>query len=275
MQQILEELNPLYLNSKDYQGKDWRPKHECRYYVNRKLCLKEIVADYDGIDIDIKQKIINWYKDSGFKFAAYSSSDSGLHIHFFTQLVNKYHKKQFLAYIQKKSGFKVDDGPIMRGWIRAEDSIHPRKGCKKELIYSNLRPFFYTNELDDSIIQKVISQPTQELDISKIKPEKNKPRSIKLMENNVFANGRKRIMFCLISWYVSQKKTNDEVYALITEWMSKQPNCYIPNSMIYGSIHSSKGAVRDSYRIKLLKELGFAIKQDAIKPEIKVFNVTL
>jgi len=257
MEEVLKLLKPLYLNSKSYVSRDWRLRKDCseEYPIQRRLCDKEIVADFDGLKFEDFSIIQDWFIEHQFKFALYNSG-AGVHIHFFTPVTSKYQKVQILKDIEKKIGYKIDTNPTKSNHIRAEDSFHPTKGYQKKLIYSNLSVFFYINELSIDYLRNLSKyEPREALN----KPEIGTRQCMKYILNNSFANGRKRLMFCVVSHYKSQGMKDEDIFTLTKDWCNKQPNFWINNTSIWGSIGTSTGLVKCSYRHELLTELGCPI----------------
>jgi len=264
MKEILNNLKPLYLNSSDYSGKDWKLKEDCSVFSNRKLCKYEIVVDFDNVSHDQKTQILTWFIKHNFLFVIYTSSETGLHLHFFSKYKNKFHKRKLLELIEQDLKIPIDSGPVMRGWIRAEDSVHPVKKTIKTLLYTNisklayLSPLFYTNELSYSTHKKVLSQSILGDEII-LSPETETPKSIRYMLSHKFTDGRSRIIFCLMSYWKDKGLDNNKIFENTKEWLRKQ-NYYIQDHKIWASIYSNKARVRDNYRLNLLNELGVDIK---------------
>lgn len=278
MNKILEVNKVLYLESKDYSGKSWKVKSECKYFSNRKVMPNELPLDFD----DLKDfwgsyaKISKYFINKGYLFWIYQSGISGIHLHFFAyDITNKYQKKELILMIEKDLGIKIDYAPAYKGWIRAEDSVHPVKKFKKILLFTNVHPVayldkrFYFNRLSVSITKKLSKMSFSEPTIDNIPVEKDKPRSIKFMQNNTFANGRKRILFCLISWWKSRGLSDAQVFSKSKDWINRQ-NYFISDLSIKASINSSNGTVRDKYRLELLEELGFSVESLTVKMDLNV-----
>lgn len=276
MDKILSILKPKYLNSANYYSSDWRYKEDCEVFSNRKLCAEEIVCDFDKLPnfwYDFT-RIMGFFNKHNFLFWAYRSGTQGLHFHFFVnKLSNKYQKRRLLEIIEQKIGIPIDKGPVMREWIRAEGSLHPTKGFKKELLYTNVNESaylgrdFYTNYLNGNLAQKVFSVSTTGVP-RRLKKDLENPKSIQFMEETIFQDGHKRIMFCLVSFY-KKKLGRTELYNKIKDWCKYQ-SCFIPDSQILGSIRSSKGTVRENFRQKLLQELGFDSKNFETKVNVPI-----
>lgn len=268
---LINYFAPEFLDSTSYFSSSWKTRAECKheYPIQRRLCNGETVADFDKVKKADKAWIYQWFFERDFRFAFFNSSDNGCHVHFFTKVHGKYRKQGLLKIIEQSINkdrknqdleeLKIDDGPVMRNWIRSEDSMHPKKGTRKILLWSNISHFFYINELSDTIMEKVQRISLSGPDLSKIPKETGVPQSIRYMQSNSFADGRNRIMFCLVSWYKSQGFNNDEIYQKIQEWVHRQSSCYISPTKIHGCIYSSTGLVRETYRKKLLDELGIVL----------------
>lgn len=281
MDRILEKEGVLYLNSKDYFSSDWRLKKDCEVYSNRRLTKEEIVLDFDKLKDFIldKCKIIEFFATRNFKFWLYQSSNTGLHLHFFAKNVkNKYHKKRLIEIIEKKINLEIDKGPVMRNWIRADMTPHPRKGYYKHLIYTNvsesdcIHRLFYVNELDYSTRQKVFSVSTTGVPKG-LKKDLDNPKTIQIMETRKFIDGRKQILFCLASFY-KKKLGSTKTYEKLREWCDFQ-SYNIPDSHLRATIKSSRGIVRESFRSKLLQSLGinedFVAKAETVKADCDGF----
>lgn len=271
MDTILELYKPLYLESQTYIGKTWKLKKDCKYYTNRKLIDTEIVADFDKLNdfyVDYI-KICSILEEIKLKFWVYQSGLQGLHVHFFTKFTDKLQKKIILELLEQKVGYSIDKNPTNAGVIRAEGSVHPTKKFKKVLLYTNVHPkaylstLFYFNTLDTITIKKLFRIKPQEV----VRDDIDNPKTIQIMLKHKFIDGHKRIMFCLVSYY-KNKLSDEDIYTKIKDWVRYQ-DTFIPDIQIKASIKSSKGSVRDSYRIKLLQELGFMYEDLVTKVEVQ------
>ena len=273
MDKILEIHKPLYLNSKDYFSKDWRPKQECSVYSNRKLCEEEIVFDFDKLTSIWSDcsKICSYFNQKGFKFWLYQSGEQGLHLHLFINgIKNKHQKAKFIEIISKQLELEIDVGPNKRGWIRAEGSLHPTKGFKKVLLYTNVHTMayicrdFYMNYIFGHNAQKVFNQGFSGTP-RHIPDDLVAPYTIDQMLYTKFNDGIKRVLFCLVSFWKSKKLSDEVIFNKSKNWVEYQ-GANILDSHIKATIKSSSGLVRDGYRQKLLEELGVDYKP---VPEIK------
>jgi len=273
MNRILERYEPLYLNSLGYFSKDWRIKSECKVFSNRKLLKDEIVADFDKLKdvwLDLKQ-IIKFFESKSFKFWVYQSGTHGLHVHFFVNKVHTKHQKAaLLEILSKQSGYDIDKGPVKRGWIRAEGSLHPTKGFKKTLLYANIHAGayicrdFYMNYIFGQESNKVFNSGFS--GAHNPKPDIGSPLSIEVMLDNKFNDGVKRVLFCLVSFWKSKKIDDDKIFNKAKSWLDFQKSNVL-ESHIWATIKSSSGLVREGYRVKLLNELGL---EDKLKPKNQV-----
>ena len=269
MDEILRLLKPLYLNSTEYASKDWRLRKDCtiEFPVQRKLCVHEIVADFDDITDSDKDIIMAWFRLKDFKHAVYNSG-AGLHVHFFTNITSKFQKVGLLEIIEKKIGYKIDKNPTKSGHIRAEYSFHPIKKYQKTLIYTNLNVFFYQNQLDVQLTENLLKYEPKEVSM---KQEIGTRRCMNYILSNCFANGRKRLMFAVVSHYKALKYSDDDIFTLTKNWCKRQPNFEISDSNIWSSVHTSNGLCKCSYRHQLLQELGHPI--ECGKPLVQEGNI--
>lgn len=266
--EMLEEINGdvLYKNSATYDSYDWRLKKDCDciFPIQRKLGRYECVFDLDGIDEMDMQFIPQWLDGIGFKFMAWQTSDSGMHIHFWTDMFGKEIKKeivrQMVDKLEKKFGVVNDIGPMGHGHIRAEYSIHPKKLTVKKLLKSNISPLFYKNELSLEMKQKVSKMASLGpvfTPAAGVRDGKT-PTCVRYMLSNTFSDGRERIIFALISWWKASGLTDDQIFKNVTEWCMKQ-HYQMSSAMIMSKIKCSKANVGCRYRHALLEELGHPV----------------
>lgn len=256
---IINKLSPLYLNSLSYASNDWRQREDLTVStpVQRQILPNEIVADFDCVVdgyVDERPKITDYFLKHNYKFALFRSSNTGVHVHFFANAKDKYNKFGILKLIEKDLGVKVDAQVVKRGIIRAENSYHPEKKMEKSLVYSNVSPFSYVNELPVEMLIKA----------SDFKPKRvirhdsgETPKCIKFIQSNSFSDGRQRLMFVLASWYKSQGVKEEDIYAHIKEWAKRQ-GMKSSRYNIKSVINSADGSMTCTGRHELLEELGFS-----------------
>jgi hypothetical protein len=263
LQDSLDE-NILYKNSLQYESSDWRTLDNLIIItpIQRKLFTSECVFDFDGISDTQLERIIGWLEFTGLKFSAWRSSETGVHIHYFTDVYGKEAKKQLVKHmsskLEDKWGVENDSGPMGHDCIRAEYSIHPIKNYQKRLVFSNITIVNPINIIPDEIKAKITNYtPTEISGISGVKDGKS-PKCMRYILSNTFSDGRKRLLFTVVSWYKGSGLTDKEVYDASYKW-AKSQNLSISGRMIWAFIYSSNGTVGCRYRHNLLEELGVDI----------------
>jgi hypothetical protein len=258
----------MYNDSNVYEGQNWTTYEFCvhTFPVQRKLTKYECVFDLDDVSEWDIQMIPRWLNEIGFKFIAWQSGPSGLHIHFWTDVNGKEAKKEITRLmaknIEEKFGIKNDLGPMGHGHIRTEFSVHPIKGYQKTFLMSNISPLFPKNDLSIEMKKKVadrcVSLP---ISSSNNAPRDGKtPKCVRYMLSNKFSDGRERIVFSLISWFKGSGLTDDEIFSKIFDWSQNQ-NYLISVGTIKSKIRSSSGRVGCNFRHQLLEELGHDVAE--------------
>lgn len=261
---ILSEIDglPPFKNSNIYESSDWRDWRDLTTFpVQRELTRRECVFDLDDVTSLHMTLIPNYLKETGLKFIAWQSGPNGMHIHFWTQIVGKQSKKALVKYMASKLeemfGIKNDLGPMGQGIIRCEESKHPNKGYQKTHLMTNLSPLFPINEIPPSVLEKVSDlEPTE----GQMKPRNTVrdgkiPTCMKYILSHQFSDGRKRLLFIVVSWWKGNGNSEQEIFKLCREWAIKQ-NWSISNRTIWSTIKSTNGKVGCTYRHTLLEELG-------------------
>jgi hypothetical protein len=257
-----EEM-PLFKDSEHYDSKRWVKRQECETErpIQRMLSKHECVLDYDDITLPLQQQLLDWLDSIEFKYEAWMSSPTGLHIHFLTPMVGHEKKKAMVSYISQKiyELFNIanDDNPMSQGIIRAEHSIHPKKGCEKILLRAKIPRLFPMNELTPTVMQKVFEMSSRGaptgISNSGLKGKKCRTCMNYILSNR-FRDCRKRLMFTVASHFVAQKLPKSECLHLTWQWAKQQGG--ITYSEVYASVNSSNGRVGCHTRHKLLEEVG-------------------
>ena len=259
-------VQPTFKNSLQYYSTDWTTLDFCEveFPVQRRLTKYECVFDLDDVSQWNIHMIPKWLNSTGFKFIAWQSGPSGLHIHFWTNVAGKEEKKlvtQLLAEkIEDKFGIKNDIAPMGHGHIRAEFSFHPIKGYRKTFRLANISPLFPKNDLSPEIMKKVdnISRFTPQSTSFNAPIDGKTPKCIRYMTSNQFSDGRERIIFSLISWWKGAGLSDDAIFNKLFDWCNSQ-NYHIGAGQLKSKIRSSQGRVGCRYRHQLLEDLGHDI----------------
>jgi len=255
-----EELQ--FKNALVYDSSDWRAFKDLTVSlpVQRRLTAGECIFDLDGISTFKLNAIIAWFDDQGLIFSAWRSSETGAHIHFFTDIYGKERKKELVTYMSKrleeKWGISTDIAPMGHGVIRAEFSYHPIKQTQKVLIFSNIRAFRAINIIPSEIKAHLDTVPDAPIKGRSGEREGKAPKCIKLILNNSFNDGRKRLLFAVVSWFKGSGLSDDEIFEKSREWADRQ-GCDVSTRQIRATIASSSGLVGCRYRHALLEEMGF------------------
>lgn len=265
--ELIEDISgyqPLYKNSLQYESADWRAFKDLtvKEPVQRKLTPTECVMDLDHVSEMDMVIIPNWLKSTGMKFIAWQSGPNGMHIHFWANVYGKEAKKQltdfFASKLEEKFGVKNDLLPMGHGHIRAENSIHPEKGYRKEMLMLNINVVDPINHIPPQITEKLINVsvniPTGNNTIRNGKV----PKCIRYMLSHQFSDGRERMLFAIASWYKANEYTDDENMQECLEWCKRQ-NYMISPHKIKATINSSTGKVGCRYRHNLLEDIGVDI----------------
>ena len=228
--------------------------------VQRQLTSQEIVLDFDGLSEAMKVIVCNYIDEAGLKFIAWDSSDSGIHIHFWTSIYGKVQKIKLAEMISEKvyNAFKIpnDINPMRQQVIRAEYSKHPKKGVVKTFRYCNFGDYFM-NYVDYTTSQRLngIKESKVKL-VSSASPsnELGQHGCINYIESNQFTDGRKRLLFVLTSYYKNSMSDGD-LFKKLRQWADRQ-SWNIHDGYLRGQIHASRGLVGCNFRHELLEELG-------------------
>ena len=271
------EPMPLFKDSEHYDSKRWVQRQECvtERPIQRMLSEHECVLDYDNISLPQQQELLDWFDEIEFKYEAWMSSPTGLHIHFFTPLTGRDKKRSLVEIVGNKIDLKFsykdkndeivytikhDIYPMHSNFIRAEYSIHPKKGCEKILLRAKIPRLFPFNELTPTVMQKVfeMSSTGAPMTISNSGLKGTKCRTcMNHILSNRFHDCRKRLMFTVASHFVAQKLPKSECVHLTWQWAKQQGG--ITYSEVYASVMSSSGRVGCNMRHKLLEEVGVDI----------------
>ena len=249
-----------------YESSNWVPYTQCqtKYPIQRKLLPTECVMDFDKVT-DIQVTLItNYLKSTGIKFNAWKSSNTGMHVHFFCNVTNKYEKIELVhivsSRVEELFGVKNDINPMRQEFIRCEYSYHPKKGTQKLPLYLGINPLFYVNSFPHEIMS-IVAKNVPKLDengrpIIKNLPKslENPPKCVRYILSNRFTDGRKRLLFALAGWY-KNLIPDEEILKLLKEWAQKQ-DMNISDYKIRATIRSTNGTVGCRYRHLLLEELG-------------------
>lgn len=267
LDEFLTELNGeplLFKHSDTYESNLWVTADKCHTYypIQRKLGKKECVFDLDHVSKAAMSQIPKWLEAIDFKFQAWQSSDDGMHIHFWTEIEGKEQKKllvqEMARRLEERFGVKNDLGPMGHGHIRTEYSVHPRKLTTKILITSNLTRLFYINDVSPSIKEKVLKMKVS--DPSELKSNSGErdgkcPTCMKYILGHRFADGRKRMMFVVASWYKGSGLDDKAAAKKTWEWCQSQGH-FTHYSKVWATVNSSNGTVGCRYRHSLLEEIG-------------------
>lgn len=258
----IDNEEPLFKNSYDYKSSDWRAFNDLdQWPVQRKLTTHECVFDLDHLTPIQIQLIPNYLKETGLKFMAWQTSDSGLHIHFWVNLYGKHQKKALVKFMAQKLestfGIKNDLGPMGHGHIRTEFSFHPQKLTCKTLLMSTMSDLFPQNELPPSLLQKVAGLTSSDAfkSVNNSKLNGKSPMCIKYILNHKLHDGRERLLFAIISWFKANKLSEQEIFQRSYDWCKMQ-DYHISTSHIWAKIKTSTGQVGCSFRHQVLEELG-------------------
>ncbi len=229
-----------------------------RFPIQRRLTTNECVLDYDGVTEGYKLLIINYLKDVDFKFSAWDSSETGLHIHFWTNLTSKHMKVALVLELNDrlvaKFGQKLqtDTAPIKQGVIRAEDSMHPVKGDIKTLREDNLGAVYF-NYVSTEMCMTLngYASDTKQVDANTGPRDTGAHGCVTALETTPLTDGRKRALFALISYY----KGDSDIVEKLGKWMSFQ-GMTLNTGTLRALIRSNSGKVGCRYRHELLDELG-------------------
>lgn len=257
---------PVFKDSLTYEGNCWRNAEECSVYpIQRKLTTRECVFDFDNISASKMYEICIWMKESCFKFEAWLSSPTGLHIHFWSDIVTKDRKKILTELMSEKVfekfGVENDIGPMSHGFIRTEGSRHPRKGYEKILFMSNIGRVFPVNELDGLTKKKVADMglTSNGKDTSNAGERQGKCRTcMKMILDGTFDDCRKRLMFTVASHYIATGQTKTEAVESTWTWAQRQGG--IGKNEVVASVYSTSGKVGCYTRHNLLEEVGIGIE---------------
>lgn len=267
LDEFLTELNGeplLYKHSATYEGSEWVEAGKCHTYypIQRKLGARECVFDLDHVSRAAMVQIPKWLDAIDFKYQAWQTSADGMHIHFWTEVEGKERKKVLVEEMSKKFeerfGVKNDLGPMGHGHIRTEGSVHPEKGTTKTLLSSNLRRLFFINDLTPSVREKVFKfEPSDPSKLISNAGERDGkcPTCMKYILGHRFADGKKRLMFCVASWYKGSGLDDKAAAKKTWEWCQSQGS-FINYSKVWATIHSSNGTVGCRFRHSLLEEIG-------------------
>lgn len=265
----LSDINCAPIEVKDatvYESPKW-VEYDKRFYkfpIQRRILKNECVLDFDKVTDITAEMIVKYMKETGMKFNAWRSSKNGLHIHFFTNVVGKFHKIKLVEIISSRIdelfGVKNDINPMRQEFIRCEYSVHPQKDEIKTPLWLGINPLFPENEIPYNIL-KVIEQNLTPLDDkgnlivkSPQKSLENPPKCVKYILSNAFADGRKRLLFALASWY-KNLLPDEEILKILKTWAKRQ-GMIISDYKIRAIIRSTNGTAGCTYRHMLLEELG-------------------
>lgn len=263
---VVSGYTPLYKNSLQYECKDWREYEKLDVYppVQRELCRNECVLDFDNVSAIDKQVICDYYKNAGLKFWAWESSESGLHIHFWVDIIGKQAKKKLVAELTRGAretlGIACDIQPMSHGVIRAEHSASPKHGFIKREFMQNLPVLNPINNLSPQMKQLVMTdEEAAKHAVGRVGAKNGKaPKCVKYMLSHQFTDGRVRILFALISFWKASKVNDIDILSNATAWCQTQ-KYYYPKGKLIACIKSSNGRVGCAYRHSLLEELGVCV----------------
>ncbi len=254
----------LFKNSPHYQSSDWRPLSDCTTVpVQRTLTSGECVFDFDGVsNLDMKA-IPLWLRDAQMKFAAFRSSSTGMHIHFWTNVHGTNRKKALVrrlaAKIEEVFGVKNDLQPMSHGVIRTEYANHPVKGEQKVPLDVNI-PYIDPINVIPSHVLVDLGEDDSYTTYSGVtgNPGGLMPKCMRYILSHQFSDGRDRLLFSIVSWFKASGKTDQEIFDIAYEWCKRQ-DYHVSPSAVMAKIQSSSGQVGCRFRHELLEELGIDI----------------
>jgi hypothetical protein len=250
----------LYKDSMVYNSNKWKPLSECitSFPVHRKLTVYECILDLDNVAPTHFETIPQYLNETGLKFIAYKSSNSGMHIHFWCDVFGKNEKRMLVEHIASKLemifGVKNDILPMGHGFIRAEYSFHPVKNTQKVPIYYNISELEYVNHIDNDLRSRININTCSEQVVSTTGGDLT--TCMKYILSHSFVDGRDRLLFAIISWYKSDGKSAHDTVEIAWNWCKKQPNFVISKSALYAKYNSTSGTVGCKWRHAILNELG-------------------
>ena len=262
IRQFINDIEPvLYKDSLVYHSKNWKPYNQCinDFPVHRKLTMYECIFDLDGLSSMHFKTIPEYLNETGLKFIAFKTSNNGMHIHFWVDIYGKHQKKALVEHMSQSIetifGVKNDILPMGHGFIRAEYSFHPIKNTQKVPIFYNISDLDYVNNIDKKLRDKVTGVEFNVSETHSISGG-NLTTCMKRILGGVWADGRDRMLFAIISWFKADGKSDKEICDIAYKWSKKQPGFYISKGTIYAKIKSSTGKVGCTYRHAILEELG-------------------
>jgi len=257
---FINSFDPMYKDSLNYNSSKWCYIEECEieFPIQRTLTKGECVLDYDNINNTAIDLLISFLDEINLKFTVWKTSKNGVHIHFWVDIQDENILIELVKYmgkiIENNIGIKNDLQPMRQGFIRAEYSFHPVKKSQKIIIFSSIYQIDYINNVPDKFKETYNYLTKSDEDIKPISGGEL-TTCMKYILTHKFADGRKRLMFVIASWYKGDNRTNTEIYHIIKDWLKEQDKT-IPENIIWATIYSNNGTVGCSYRHELLEELG-------------------
>lgn len=266
--------NILYKNSYSYNSPDWREFGHLTVAnpVQRKLAPNECVLDFDGIDDMTAQLLPQYLTDKGFRHITWRSSSTGIHVHFFTQFTDKDTKKAIVQMIAKpleeRFGLINDAMPMGHGHIRCEWGFHPEKSEQKKFVTANIGALFYQNHINPNDIPKVrrfgsTSAPSG-VRLGQVKGKI--PTCMKYILSTKLEDGKKRLLFAVVSWYKATGGTQEEVETLVRDWVALQ-GAQWNQRQFQATWNSCSATVGCRFRHQILEELGVDMSKCKIENE--------
>lgn len=262
----VDENIVLFKNAEHYVSVDWRPFKflDVCHPIQRKLTTRECVFDFDGVTDTQVDFIITQLTQFGLKFNAWRSSSNGLHVHFWTDVRGKMAKKSLVRLFAQKLetilGIKNDLQPMMQEMIRSEWSIHPKKGVEMILIHDNIPRIDPINIIPDEIKKKVISNYDDGISGRGLTGSRKGelPSCMRYIMSHKFTDGRKRLLFVVLSWFKGSGFSDGEVVDATYEWCVRQ-GLKVSKGHLRRILGSNTGSVGCRYRHELLETLGIDI----------------
>lgn len=253
-----------YKDSETYNGL-WVEYNflQVKHPSQRKLTKGECVLDFDNVTDSQCNMIIAWLDALRFKYTAWKSSKTGMHIHYWVDVRGKeplkHIVKKMADKIEAQFGISVDTQPMNHGFIRCEFSYHPEKGEQKTLIKNTVNIIDPINPVPQRIKESLPENEFITFTGGKTKEVDGKmPKCIRYILSHQFSDGRQRLLFVLASWYKANNKSHNEIVELCYEWAKRQDYA-ISRGKISAFVNSTGGKVGCKFRHELLEEIGVDI----------------
>ncbi len=242
----------LVRNAETYTGcTSFVPLAECtvKNPVCRKLrqgeCVIDIDGTYDAVGGLVKD-IIEPLENSNIIFWLWASSShryAHWHLCFFCQHVSVERKLAICDYVVHslcKGIYEWDNLPIKRGEIGYEG--------RKTLLYTNYVTGHFFNIFDD------VAVPTGGEKLLQINNATMTLSMRTIMDATGLTDIRARCIFCIVSYFVANGKSESETVKFVREWCRRNNNYGMPTWKLQSIYNSSNGTVGEKYRKELLKK---------------------